>query len=82
VHIGKLKYVSVEQRAESGEQRLESGKFRIFCVILGEAVPISVELEIFSITFFGKEPHSRGHYNLELFEEPMDPIGVEDCICY
>ena len=37
---GKLKYVSVEQRAESG-------KFRICWVILGEAVPISVELEIF-----------------------------------
>jgi hypothetical protein len=36
---GKLKYVSVERR-------LESGKYRFCWVILGEAVPISVELEI------------------------------------
>jgi hypothetical protein len=58
--MGKLKYVSVERRAESGERRaesgerraesgerrLESGKYRFCWVILGEAVPISVELEI------------------------------------
>jgi hypothetical protein len=35
-----------EHRAESGEQRLENGKYRFWWVILGEAVPISVELEI------------------------------------
>ena len=27
VRRGKLKYVSVERRAESGERRMESGKF-------------------------------------------------------
>jgi hypothetical protein len=43
---GKLKYVSVERRAESGERKLESGKYRFYRVIFGEAVPISAELEI------------------------------------
>jgi hypothetical protein len=37
---------SGERRAESGERRLESGKYRFCWVILGEAMPISVELEI------------------------------------
>jgi hypothetical protein len=46
LYLGEFEYVSVERRAESGEQRLESGKFRFCWVILGEAVPISVELEI------------------------------------
>jgi hypothetical protein len=44
--FGKLKYVSVERRAESGERILESKKCRLCWVILGEAVPISVEVEI------------------------------------
>jgi hypothetical protein len=44
--MGELEYVSVEQRAESVERRLESGKIRFCWVIIGEAMPISVELEI------------------------------------
>ena len=35
-----------ERRAESGERKLESGKYRFYRVIFGEAVPISAELEI------------------------------------
>jgi len=41
----ELKYVGVERRAEIGDWRLESKKFRFCWVILGEAVPISMELE-------------------------------------
>ena len=40
---GKLKYVSLAQRAESGERRLESGNFQICWVIIGEVVPIPVD---------------------------------------
>ena len=80
--LGKLKYVSVERRAESGEQRLESGKFRFCWIILAKVVPISVELGIVCISFFGKAPQSRGHNKPKLFKKPTDPIGVEDCICY
>ena len=72
---GEFSYVSVERKAESG-------KFRFFWVILGEAVPISVELGIVCISFFGKAPHSRGHDNTKLFENATDPIGVEDWNCY
>jgi hypothetical protein len=36
---GKINYVS-------GGRRLESGKYRFYWVIFGEAVPISVELKI------------------------------------
>ena len=35
-----------ETYSVSGERRLESGKFRFCWVILGEAVPISMELGI------------------------------------
>jgi hypothetical protein len=45
-----------ERRAESGERRLESGKFRFCWVILGEEVPISVELDIFGFLYLGMHP--------------------------
>jgi len=54
--IGGFEYVSVERRAESGERRLESGKFRFSWVILGEEVPISVELYIFGFLYLGMHP--------------------------
>ena len=64
---GKLKYVSVERRAESGERRLESGKIRFCWVILGEAVPISVKLDIF------------GSLYLEMHPIPVDII-TQNCL--
>ena len=54
----------------------------IFLDNFRRTLPISVDLEIVSIQFVGKAPHSRGHNNPKLFEKPTDPIGVEDCICY
>jgi hypothetical protein len=46
----------------SVERRAESGKFRFCWVILGEAVPISVELDIF------------GNLYLEMHPIPVDII--------
>jgi hypothetical protein len=46
---GGFEYVSVERR-------LESGKFRFSWVILGEEVPISVELDIFGFLYLGMHP--------------------------
>jgi hypothetical protein len=74
--------VSVERRAESGERRLESGKFRFCWVILGEAVPISVELDIFGILYLEMYPIAMDIITQFFFEKPTDPIGVEDCISY
>jgi hypothetical protein len=52
-----------ERRAESGERRLESGKYRFCWIILelesgilGEAVPISVEFDIFGIFYLEMYP--------------------------
>ena len=44
-------------------------------------MPISVELGIVCISFFGKAPHSRGQNNTKFVENAMDPIGVEDWNC-
>jgi hypothetical protein len=40
----------------SVERRAESRKFRFCWVILGEAVPISVELDIFGIIYLKMHP--------------------------
>jgi hypothetical protein len=69
-------YVSVERRAENTNWRAE---------ILGNFGRISAyfrRIRYILNSIFGKVPHSRGHNKQKLFEKPMDPIGVEDCICY
>jgi len=41
---GKLSSVSVERRAESGEQTLESGDLTFFEMILTKKMPITVKM--------------------------------------
>ena len=48
---GELKYVSVEQRAESGEQSLENGEHKFLVQILTENVCITVGLGGITIFF-------------------------------
>jgi len=44
--VGKLNSVSVERRAESGEQTLESGDLYLFGTILTTRMPIIVEIRV------------------------------------